>query len=172
MPKPCRTHHRIAATVAAAYAGLALTSTAGAVDLRDWGRKYNIASERFVVLTSFNNEAVLDKETQLVWHRSKGSAYVWSIAVTRCHASNAGDRAGWRLPSISELRSLAGTGGVLPASHPFQNITDQHLIWSSTDAGATTHAYVVNLMTGGWGTGNKTNAYYHLCVRGSGAADR
>ena len=79
MPKPCPTHHRIAATVAAAYAGLALTSTAGAVDMREWGRKYNIASERFVVLTSFNNEAVLDKETQLVWHRSKGGAYVWSI---------------------------------------------------------------------------------------------
>jgi hypothetical protein len=47
------------AAVTLVCAALALPSDAGAVDLRDWGRKYDNASERFELLASFNNEAVL-----------------------------------------------------------------------------------------------------------------
>ena len=39
---------RICAAAALACIGLALANAAAAVDLRDWGRKYDIASERFV----------------------------------------------------------------------------------------------------------------------------
>ena len=69
------------AAVTLVCAALALPSNAGAVDLRDWGRKYDNASERFELLASFNNEAVLDKETQLVWRRSASSATSWVFAV-------------------------------------------------------------------------------------------
>ena len=45
---------RIRAAAAFAWLGLALASNARAGDLRDWGRKYETASERFLVLDSFN----------------------------------------------------------------------------------------------------------------------
>ena len=44
--------NRIRAAAALAWWGLALASNARAVDLRDWGRKYETASERFLVLDS------------------------------------------------------------------------------------------------------------------------
>jgi hypothetical protein len=37
--------------------------------LKSWSRKINDATKRFEVLDSFNAEAVLDRETQLVWQR-------------------------------------------------------------------------------------------------------
>jgi hypothetical protein len=54
--------NRIRTAAAFAWLGLALASNARAVDLRDWGRKYETTSERFLVLDSFYNAAVLDKE--------------------------------------------------------------------------------------------------------------
>jgi hypothetical protein len=138
MSLPHRTRHRFAAVVATACAGLALASAAEAVDLRDWGRKFP-TSERFVVLAQFNNEAVLDKETQLVWQRASGPASTWTSAETYCFVRAIGGRLGWRLPSISELTSLAGVvgsggvGGYLPAGHPFQNIGAQDYFWTSTE---------------------------------------
>jgi hypothetical protein len=62
--------NRIRAAAAFGWLGLALASNARAVDLRDRDRKYELASERFLVLASFNNEAGLDQEAQLVWRRS------------------------------------------------------------------------------------------------------
>jgi hypothetical protein len=156
-----------------AVAGLAFASAAEAVDLRDWGRKYNDASERFVVLSSFNNEAVLDKETQLVWRRSAPSATSWFYALQNCYASGTGGRYGWRLPSISELLSLAGTGGVLPVDHPFLNVSAQAFFWSSTDlysnpAYARTKQLLANLMS----ATSKDTVNPYLCVRGVGGQDR
>jgi hypothetical protein len=37
--------------------------------LKSWSRRINDATERFEVLEKFKNEAVLDRETQLVWQR-------------------------------------------------------------------------------------------------------
>ena len=97
---------RDAALVVAACAGLGLTSAASAVDLRDWGRTF-AASERFVVLGQFGNQAVLDKETQLVWQRAPGNELVsYDTAWNRCDRANSGGRMGWRLPTLPELRSL------------------------------------------------------------------
>jgi len=45
---------RIRAAAAFAWLGLALASNARAGDLRDWGRKYETACERFLVLDSFS----------------------------------------------------------------------------------------------------------------------
>jgi hypothetical protein len=114
-----RIGRRIAAVVAAGFAGIALANTAGAVDLRDWGRKFP-TGERFVVLTQFNNEAVLDKETQLVWQASVSPVTAtWSQAYSRCQFSTAtGGRRGWRLPTYVELASVAGglPLGTMPAA--------------------------------------------------------
>lgn len=108
-----------------ALAGLLLATDAAAVDLRDWGRKFP-TSERFVVLAQFSNEAVLDKETQLVWQRSPSNSLVpYQAAWDTCDLVKSGGRMGWRLPTLPELRSLMDPAVAnnylpsLPAGHPF-----------------------------------------------------
>ena len=171
-----RIRYRFAAAVATACVGLALASAAVAVDLRDWGRKYNTASERFVVLASFNGEAVLDKETQLVWERAAEPAKSWINALHYCSVRAIGGRLGWRLPSISELTSLlastatGGVGGYLPAGHPFQNIGAQDYYWSSTDypsSNTTGYVYTKALLLGSFLAKSKSSDFSpFLCVRG------
>jgi hypothetical protein len=143
-----RTKTRAFTLWAAATAALALAGTAQAVDLRSWDQKINDATKRFVVLASFNSEAVLDKETQLVWQRSPSPHEVtWrqanfvSLSDPSCAAANIGGRQGWRLPTRFELLSLADrsvAGPVqLPAGHPFVGISPDAFYWTSdrsTDA--------------------------------------
>jgi hypothetical protein len=94
------------------------------MDLRDWGRKFP-ASERFVVLSQFGSQAILDQETQLVWERAPDTIlYTFSSAdPARCVSKKIGGRLGWRLPTRVELMSLlvknVSTSVKLPGSHPF-----------------------------------------------------
>ena len=104
-----RQNSRLLATCATAIATLALAGTAQAVDLRDWGRKLAPA-ERFAVLSQFNNQAVLDKETQLVWAKNGSTANTYVTAYFTCMLSDIGGRRGWRLPTAPEIASLMATG--------------------------------------------------------------
>ena len=84
-------------------------------------------STRFIVLSNFNNEAVLDRETGLVWERSPVSVLGtdWFTAVSACERLIVANRLGWRLPSVQELTSLVDpTQGnpALPPGSPFSNI--------------------------------------------------
>jgi hypothetical protein len=120
--------NRFAAAIATACTGLALASNAGAVDLRSWDQRINVTSNRFIVLASFKNEAVLDKETQLVWQRTPDSIRTaWQTADHDCIKASTGGRRGWRLPSRSEFMSLvdpaAASPIMLPAGHPFNIVT-------------------------------------------------
>src|SRR5262245_16126723 len=91
-----------------------------------------ILANRFVVLNSFNGEAVLDNETGLVWEQSPGDtdrdgdvdqddALDWYSALSHCYKKAVGgriNRKGWRLPTIEELASLVDTSSqplTLPA---------------------------------------------------------
>jgi hypothetical protein len=131
----------ILSTVLTALATLVLASAvpAEALDLRSWDRKFDKASSRFTVLSAFDDEAVLDKETQLVWQRSPFlSPRGWPDAMGVCLNVFIGGRAGWRLPTMEELSSLltksdiAGTDGLLPPGHPFLNIVANDQYWSAT----------------------------------------
>lgn len=95
---------------------------------------------RFVVLSNMNSEAVLDRETGLVWQRTPRAGYVvHEVAVQLCAQERTGGRFGWRLPSMHELQSLlvrklipANTSGLfLPDGHPFVGITPD-LFWTNT----------------------------------------
>lgn len=83
---------------------------------------------RFVILSNLNSDAVLDRETGLVWTRQTvRDAPDRELAATTCSSLVLGNRMGWRLPTASELQSLvdplAGSipafGPSLPAGHPF-----------------------------------------------------
>jgi uncharacterized protein DUF1566 len=118
------------------------------------------ASERFVVV--MNNEAVLDKETGLVWQRSPDTTpYDWQGAQINCFGRSDGDRFGWGLPTMEELSSLVA---LLPAGHPFTNIQPS-AYWSATTlAQGDTQAWTMDGTTKGWHA--KTEMHYVWCVRG------
>jgi hypothetical protein len=83
------------------------------------------AAQRFIVLSNWNNEAVLDRETGLVWQRSPHSGGDWVSIQGLCLPALIGGRYGWRLPSTAELASLLDptqSNPSLPAGNPFQNI--------------------------------------------------
>src|SRR5215467_8710619 len=94
----------------------------------NWDNKINDPT-RFRVLAAFNNEAVLDRETGLVWERNPSiQPMTWPNARLFCAQKAVGGRGGWRLPAFFELASLVDpsvqTAGVLrlPSGHPFMNV--------------------------------------------------
>ena len=95
------------------------------------------AAQRFVILQNFNNEAILDKETGLVWERSPQTTSArWITARRTCAEKNVGGQKGWRLPSLEELTSLvdssiAPPGPTLPPGHPFLTVQST-VYWSAT----------------------------------------
>jgi hypothetical protein len=175
----------------AGFACVALALTAGtaqAVDLRSWDRKYELASERFQVLAAFNNQAVLDKETQLVWERSPVSWVADANTYWTCGSRQTGGRMGWRLPTVAELSSLVGPrdggGMALQPGHPFVigqgNLTISKRFWTITvwtlkpDGGYSKRVFV----DFDWQSSGKTETGYEeapnyltarlWCVRGAG----
>src|SRR5215468_2900663 len=100
------------------------------------------ASTRFVVLSNFNSQAVLDRETGLVWERtpSIGSGVILSSASLTCHQRTTGGRTGWRLPAWNELASLFDPSQTvlpfLPPGHPFffPSVTSDVVLWTISEA--------------------------------------
>ena len=113
---------------------LALLTSFGDVS-SSWSRALP-AAERFKVLGDFNNEAVLDRNTGLVWELSPHitSRPVFSASY-HCLNASIGGQKGWRLPNITELTSLIDpsvtTEPTLPAGSPF-DFGGQVFFWSGT----------------------------------------
>jgi hypothetical protein len=83
-----------------------------------------------------NGEAVLDRETGLVWTRVvNGSLRFWVDALDYCSVDEmSGGRLGWRLPKLEELLSLQDRSQPaprLPTGHPFVGVT-LNAYWSAT----------------------------------------
>ncbi len=158
-------------------AALALTaSSAGAVSLQTWDKVINDGVKRFKVLSQFGDEAVLDKETGLVWQRSPSPTNTaeWGSSAALCLGTPIGGRRGWRLPSTWELMTLkdpAQSNPALPPGHPFQDIVTTDVYWTSTASLVTAaSAHAVSFSSGGAGiqTNSKTNEELRWCVRGPG----
>jgi Protein of unknown function (DUF1566) len=117
------------------------------------------SSTRFIVLSNMNSEAVLDRETGLVWAKAVNPSgqLFWASANATCLDSKKGNRAGWRLPTVNELASLfdpsATVAPHLPSGHPFTGLPSQDgLFWTvstSTTVGAGFHFVVGYRLQGG-----------------------
>ncbi len=135
------------------------------------------AAERFVLVMN-NNEAVLDKETGLVWEKSPGTGLnTWTDAITLCFDKFLGGRKGWRLPTIEELASLTLVNlsppdwTSLPAGHPFMNVTRSGYWSATTFAPLPSHALRVHFGLGSVYAGDKTDPVAAWCVRGGQGVD-
>ncbi len=142
---------------------------------------------RFKVLADFSGDAVLDKETSLVWERSpETTQFVWSVAQAHCNLKSVGNRKGWRLPTIQELASLvdptiASPGPTLPVGHPFLNVQvladpaqpgSSSAYWSAnTWSSDQTVAWDLTFNTGVVANTSKTTLHYVWCVRGGSGVD-
>ena len=143
-----------------------------------WDRQ--LGAGRFLVLTNWNKEAVLDKETGLVWERSPTSTvHTWVDARFQCTSRTTGGRKGWRLPSVHELASLmdpnqqGGNPPHLPPGHPFANVQSDFYWSATTDADNPTRAWYVHFSNGNVDNSNKTpDDARAWCVRGGMNADQ
>ncbi len=161
-------------------AALALSSVAASAQTTAAGPYYATpswdqtmpAATRFVVLTNFNSEAVLDRETGLVWQQNPAVlSESWNAATNyagACPAAVTGGRSGWRLPRLDEIQTLnTGIFTGLPAGHPFG--ANAHGTFWTANTTDSTHAV-------GWGIASadgesvgvflKTYALNSWCVRG------
>jgi Protein of unknown function (DUF1566) len=170
-----------------AITAFALLSAAASAEAQIWAVQLN--QNRFTVLPQFNNEAVLDRETGLVWERSPGTeTFPWSGAFVTahviCNIRIVGDRLGWRLPTIQELASLVDPNRFspnLPAGHPFILTPEQissGTFWSATtaDIDQPNRAWFLRFLSGSnqvilHGSGDKTTPRYVWCVRGFKGTD-
>jgi len=132
---------------------------------------------RFLVLSNWNNDAVLDKETGLVWEKSPRIANTaWFDAQRLCNILKIGNRMGWRLPTIQESMSLMDpsvppSGPTLPAGHPFSNVAGE-LYWSATTtADDSSFALVANFSNANITAYTKNTALRWWCVRGGQGVD-
>ena len=150
----------------------------GAIPLESWDDKIPNAGTRFKVLSEFNGEAVLDKETQLVWEQSPvKTLHDWSDARFQCTSRTTGGRKAWRLPSVHELNSLidpsvGAPGPTLPTGHPFSNVQSSFYWSAATLANSAADAWAVHFGTGFVGTHFKGNILSAWCVRGGMNADQ
>lgn len=135
------------------------------------------SSTRFIVLSNMGSNAVLDRETGLVWEKSPStSTFPWENAQFHCNNLSTGGRKGWRLPTLQELASLvdpsvAPPGPTLPSGHPFQNVRSSGYWSATTVAGNTSNAWGVAFDDGGVGFAFKSSSLFVWCVRGGQGVD-
>ena len=129
------------------------------------------SSSRFVKLAAFNNQAVLDKNTGLVWDQAPdGILLPWGGAASRCVNRKVGGTVGWRLPSVVELKSVQDP--MLPAPFVPTNVfTGVQAVqyWSATTfAENSPYVWFVDFINGNvLSFGSKSSeAHYFWCVRG------
>ncbi|HKU13214.1 MAG TPA: DUF1566 domain-containing protein [Steroidobacteraceae bacterium] len=170
------------------YPQTTATSAAGPyLAIPAWDQKL-APNVRFVVLTNLNSDAVLDRETGLVWARrpilSAASAdpeMPWVAAAFGCTGLTVGGRGGWRLPRADELQSLvdfalpeAPNALRLPAGHPFMlHAPSVEYYWSGEYLTPVDEAaWIVSLISGLPTLTSPQIATNHaaaLCVRGARA---
>lgn len=166
-----RTKHRLIGMAMTLAAVLALAKIAGSVAVDASARPGHDATRRFVVLVAFQNKAVLDRDTRLVWQRSPSlEERKWVQASQGCRALDLGGQSGWRLPSLDELASLAGADDALASGHAFANVAEQGYYWSATIHESGAHVYAKKPGVSAPVARLATDRSHALCVRGPDAS--
>jgi hypothetical protein len=132
------------------------------------------ACPRFIVLSNWNNQAVLDRETGLVWEQAPDAARTdFTGARFVCDRKKVGNRLGWRVPTVQDLASLldpadpAIASRGLPVGHPFGNVEQSAAYWTATTlTGNTTFGFVVEVGIGNVDLFTKGTLLPVWCVRG------
>jgi hypothetical protein len=93
------------------------------------------AATRFILLANFNNDAVLDRETGLVWQRQPDTLELsWEGAKAFCRQAATGNRRGWHMPTQEEAYTLLDPTQFnpgLPPGHPFLGVNGDNF-WTTT----------------------------------------
>jgi hypothetical protein len=109
-----------------------------------------------------------DVNTGLSWQRQgKHEAVPWESARNDCEGLSLDGYNDWRLPNVNELQTIVDYGAYKPAidNKPFPAIKSSWY-WSSTSwAGDSTVAWVVDFSYGGVDGTDKTDNYNVRCVR-------
>ena len=148
--------------------------------LRAWDRQFADARVRYAELRGWHKEAVLDRETGLVWQRSPiDLALTWTAALAACRTTAIGGRYGWRAPQEEELASVgeaakgAGTPPIIPDGAPFIGVSGVAFWTATTEEAVTSDAYVIVFGTtstesaGVIAAEGKTAQHGIWCVRGA-----
>jgi hypothetical protein len=139
--------------------------------IKNW-QEAHPATQRFVILPDFNNDAVLDKDTNLIWELSPTPTSVtWNEARTTCTTRATGGQKGWRLPAPAEMRSLVGPAvdspiPNIPPGHPFLNIQPTSYWTVVPEANQPSYARYVDAFLGNVLSFIKIYTYPVWCVRG------
>ena len=140
----------------------------------NWDQNLPSAS-RFTILPTFNNEAVRDNNTGLVWERTPDPRlYSWPAAVSLYANKSVGGTVGWRLPSLVELKSLQDPTSPAPfvPAGIFTGVQSAFYWSATTNADYPSDAWGVFFNDGLVNYGKKaTNQGYAWCVRGPMNAD-
>ncbi len=139
--------------------------------IKNWQQAHP-AAQRFVILSDFNNDAVFDKDTSLIWERSPTPTLVtWNEARATCVTRATGGQKGWRLPAPAEMRSLVGPAvdsplPNIPPGHPFLNIQPTSYWTVVPEANQPSYARYVDAFLGNVLSFIKIYTYPVWCVRG------
>ena len=143
-----------------------------ASELHSWDQK--LTTKRFDVLLRFDDEAVLDHETQLVWEQAPSTTTVlWSAARISCANKVVSGRMGWRLPTFYELASLVDAdepSPSLPPNHPFDDVAGVAYWASTTHVLNDDFAWHVNFGIPDLSVSSKVALLRVWCVRGGSVA--
>ena len=161
------------ASITMMLAGMALSASAAeAVALQSWDTQID-RPNRFVVLRAFDNQAVLDRETGLVWDREpRDQLRTFSGTFNSCYAREIGGRLGWRPPTMPEITSLLDRTQAfppLPLGHPFDISGLTRDVWTASTVAGTdpSQAYTQDMRNDGFlGSTTKDQELNYWCVRG------
>lgn len=137
------------------------------------------AAQRFVLVmpTTANptGEAVLDKETGLVWQRLVTLSTDLDNAIGYCALLELGGRKGWHLPTLEQLASLvdrSNSSPALPTGHPFQGVDGGYFWTTTTVSSDPNYKWIMDFSQGQTlGLLKYSGTYGAWCVRGGQAFD-
>jgi hypothetical protein len=139
--------------------------------IKNW-QEAHPSAERFLILSDFHDEAVLDKDTGLIWEMAPQTTTVtWNEARATCAKRAIGGQRGWRLPAPTEMRSLVGPAvdspiPNIPPGHPFLNIQPTSYWTVVPEANQPYYAKYVDAFLGNVLSFFQIYTYPVWCVRG------